>query len=135
MEIRKCKFGHETGVIILIGLGVSGILFSFNNAHIKESLTANLLFRVCLPLILFAEGYNMHRDIFRKEITNAIMLGILCVFVTFLLHFGGTYWWMTTFGINATTHSYDYNEDGTFDHEHETSVTTNDIGNSFFSIP
>ena len=26
MERRKCAFGHETGVVILLGIGIGGIL-------------------------------------------------------------------------------------------------------------
>jgi NhaP-type Na+/H+ or K+/H+ antiporter len=93
-ESRKCKFGHETGLILILGLGVSACIFYFSHKTVHWELSAEILFQLCIPLVLFAEGYTMHRSLFAKEISNSMVLGILVVIVTFILHFLLTSLWM-----------------------------------------
>jgi NhaP-type Na+/H+ or K+/H+ antiporter len=50
--------------------------------------------------MLFAEGYNMHRSLFMKEISNITILGTLGVIVTFNIHFWLTLLWLSNFGID-----------------------------------
>ena len=45
----------------------------------------------------------MHRSLFAKEISNSMVLGMLGVFVTFVLHFTFTYLWLHNFGISVST--------------------------------
>jgi len=65
IESKKPPFGHETGVVIILGMIISligtaiiddfGTAFRFND---------DIFFYVCLPPIVFAAGFNMRRKKF-----------------------------------------------------------------------
>jgi NhaP-type Na+/H+ or K+/H+ antiporter len=84
MERRKCGFGHETGVVILIGIAVGAIL---DVAGDKMSTEFNpvVLFDFGLPFILYTSGYNMRRRRFFDDINNITMFGVLSTVVCFIL--------------------------------------------------
>ena len=85
MDTHRCGFGHETGVVILLGMLIAyGITFSgrtVTTAHFNP----HLLFNICLPLILFAAGYNMRRKRFFENISNITMFGVLSTVVCFVI--------------------------------------------------
>jgi hypothetical protein len=132
-EERKCSFGHETGFILILGLVFSACIFYFSGKTTHWELDARTLFQICIPLILFAEGYNMHRSRFRREISNSMALGILAVIVTFFLHTLLTKCWIELFGIDITTHTFD--DEGSV--QYSAFGTSEDSSNDvdFFSAP
>jgi uncharacterized membrane protein YjfL (UPF0719 family) len=100
MEVKKFKFGHETGVIIIIGAFVSGLIYLSltigprhdtwveASAEVKESFEfpSEFFFEVLLPLIIFACGYNMRRKKFFENIVNIAKFGLLGTFLTFVFY-------------------------------------------------
>ena len=84
MERRKCAFGHETGVVILLGIGIGAILQAMGE---KTSTEFNpiVLFDFGLPFILYAAGYNMRRRRFFDDINNITMFGVLSTVVCFVI--------------------------------------------------
>ena len=98
MEVKKFSFGHETGVIIILGGICSSIVYSIlvfgpeqdsigdASIAVEDSFKFpnELFFEVLLPLIIFATGYNMRRQTFFENITNIVKFGLLGTFLTFL---------------------------------------------------
>ena len=62
LAVSKFKFGHETGLIMVMGAILSAFFFFFDFEWRPFKLGPDFLFYYALPLILFAEGYNMHRS-------------------------------------------------------------------------
>jgi NhaP-type Na+/H+ or K+/H+ antiporter len=91
MESRHCPFGHETGIAIIIGLAVSGVIFAIDK-HTAESINfdGNIFFYVCLPPIIFASGFNMRRKRFFENIGYIMLFGILGTILTFIIFSGLT---------------------------------------------
>ena len=88
MEHKRFKFGHETGVILVIGIIVSIIGHAVDKSHgiIPEFDTA-IFFDIALPAILFAAGYNMRRKEFFNNFVNIAKLGIFGSIFTFIMFF------------------------------------------------
>ena len=97
MEVRKFAFGHETGVIIILGalcsIAVYSILIFGDQETFKEAsenvadsfkFPNEIFFEVLLPLIIFATGYNMRRQKFFENFTNISKFGLLGTFLTFV---------------------------------------------------
>jgi hypothetical protein len=77
---------------------------------------------------LFAEGYNMHRSLFVREISNSMALGILGVIVTFTLHFWFSYLWLEMFDLNITSYAVDAET-------YEYVTEQHSFDRHFFSVP
>lgn len=89
MEKKHFKFGHETGMIIVVGIIISLIIRSADKLELREDIEAfpdELFFDVFLPLIIFATGYNMRRKNFFENITNISKFGLLGTFLTFVFY-------------------------------------------------
>ena len=84
MERRKCAFGHETGVVIILGIAIGAVLFLFGDKTHAE-FEPIVLFDFGLPLILYAAGYNMRRRRFFDDINNITMFGVLSTVVCFVI--------------------------------------------------
>ena len=84
MERRKCGFGHETGVVIILGIAIGAILFLFDE-DISTEFSPTVLFDFGLPFILYAAGYNMRRRRFFDDINNITMFGVLSTVVCFII--------------------------------------------------
>ena len=84
MEKKKCGFGHETGVVILISLTVGYILHLCGD-NIATQFSPVVLFDFGLPFILYSAGYNMRRRRFFDDINNITMFGILSTVVCFIV--------------------------------------------------
>ena len=84
MERKHCPFGHETGVVILVGMAIGACLHAAGD---KASTEFNpvVLFDFALPIILYASGYNMRRRRFFEDINNITMFGVLATVVCFVL--------------------------------------------------
>ena len=62
MEHKKPPIGHETGIIIIIGMIVSYTIKLAVPGNIDLlQFNTNIFFEACLPLIIFASGYNLKR--------------------------------------------------------------------------
>ena len=90
METKGCGFGHETGVVIIIGMVVSYILNVANEVNIG-AFSPDVLFEFGLPMILYAAGYNMRRRRFFDNINNITMFGILSTVLCFIILSSLTY--------------------------------------------
>jgi NhaP-type Na+/H+ or K+/H+ antiporter len=87
MEIKKFCVCHETGVIIVLGIGISLFLEKVDHETISIiGFSGTLFFDVLLPLIIFATGYNMRRKNFFENIMNIIKFGILGTVLTFIFY-------------------------------------------------
>ena len=84
MEKNGCGFGHETGVVIIIGMSIGGILHLFGD-NIATEFKPTVLFDFGLPFILYSAGYNMRRRRFFDDINNITMFGILSTVVCFVV--------------------------------------------------
>ena len=84
MERRKCVFGHETGIVIILGIAVGGILKA-TEKDISTGFNPTVLFDFGLPFILYAAGYNMRRRRFFDDINNITMFGVLSTVVCFVV--------------------------------------------------
>ena len=83
MERNGCGFGHETGVVIIIGLFIGLILHLCTD--IATEFNPTVLFDFGLPFILYSAGYNMRRRRFFDDINNITMFGILSTVVCFVV--------------------------------------------------
>ena len=92
MEKRKFSFGHETGVILLIGIGLSYTVKYFEPEALELlKFDDHIFFEYCLPLIIFASGYNMKRKRFFENMTNLTKFGLVGTLITFLAYSSMTY--------------------------------------------
>jgi NhaP-type Na+/H+ or K+/H+ antiporter len=92
METKHFLVGHETGVIIIIGIIVSTLmeLWTGNNSTII-SWKNEVFFDLLLPLIIFATGFNMRREKFFENISNIVKFGVLGTVITFVIYSSLTY--------------------------------------------
>jgi NhaP-type Na+/H+ or K+/H+ antiporter len=121
MEVNKFSFGHETGVIILLGAACSATVYGalvmgngYTIDHANNTVKGSfefpneLFFEVLLPLIIFATGYNMRRQKFFENITNIAKFGLLGTFLTFIFY--SVFTWLLF--ENFTLYAYDINATG-----------------------
>jgi len=82
----KCSFGHEASFILIIGILLSWILkeTSYYTGILNFlRFDDNLFFYVCLPPIVFASGFNMHRGEFFANIKIVIIFGVIGTMISF----------------------------------------------------
>lgn len=92
MEKKKFAFGHETGVILLIGIGISyTVKYFYPDQLYYLKFDDHIFFEYCLPLIIFASGYNMKRKRFFENMTNLTKFGLVGTLITFLVYSSMTY--------------------------------------------
>lgn len=87
LEHAHSKIGHESGIIILIGIAVSFIASHEGHEDFSKMMTfdPNFFFYFCLPPIVFAAGYNMKRKKFFENFTNILMFGLFGTLLQFSL--------------------------------------------------
>jgi NhaP-type Na+/H+ or K+/H+ antiporter len=92
METKHFLVGHETGVIIIIGIIVSTLMeiWTGDNTSII-SWRNEIFFDLLLPLIIFATGYNMRREKFFENISNIVKFGVIGTVITFIIYSSLTY--------------------------------------------
>ena len=106
-EHKKFKFGHAASLVMLIGLGLS-VLVYFLGVE-TESFSETAVFDYAIPIIVFNDGYNIRKQRFYKETANIKIFG---VFVTFLT-FGITFAALNAFlKLDQVAKVYEYNEEG-----------------------
>ena len=78
LEKIHAPIGHEAGIIILIGAGLSGGAYMIGHEEFTKMMTFNegFFFYFCLPPIIFASGYNMKRKKFFENFGNILMFGL-----------------------------------------------------------
>jgi len=82
----KCSFGHEASFILIIGMAISWLLKVLDcSAPVMKFLEFddNLFFYVCLPPIVFASGFNMHRGEFFANLKIVIIFGVIGTMISF----------------------------------------------------
>ena len=84
LERKGCGFGHETGVVILLGISIGAIL-DVTGEKVGTVFNPKVLFDFGLPFILYAAGYNMRRRRFFDDINNITMFGVLSTVVCFII--------------------------------------------------
>lgn len=86
-ESRKIRFGHETGIIVFIGVCIGWLIqILYPTETIDYELNEGALFRILLPLILFSEGYNLHRKEFFNHKFSIVIYGVAIVIFGFYLN-------------------------------------------------
>jgi NhaP-type Na+/H+ or K+/H+ antiporter len=93
MEHIKVKFGHETGIALVMGLIISAGLhyISSTPSDYDVKFDGTIFFYVCLPPIIFAAGFNMRRRRFFANIGYILLFGVFGTIVTFLVFAGLTH--------------------------------------------
>lgn len=92
MELKMFKWGHETGVIIIIGIVVAVIYEATHQGDDAVLEWKNeLFFDFLLPLIIFTTGYNIRRRKFFGNIANISKFGVLGTILTFIFLSGFTF--------------------------------------------
>ena len=87
LEHRHSLIGHESGIIILIGIAISFIASHEGHEDFGKMMTfdPNFFFYFCLPPIVFAAGYNMKRKKFFENFTNILLFGLFGTLLQFSL--------------------------------------------------
>jgi sodium/hydrogen exchanger-like protein 6/7 len=83
IEKHRPKFGHESGIVIIIGFILSFLARTFGHEEFNHMMTfdENFFFYFILPPIVFASGYNMKRKKFFENIKNILIFGLLSTII------------------------------------------------------
>ena len=79
MEHHHFKFGHAAGLIFILAIVASIVVFKMG--YMLQSFSYVALFDYALPFILYNDGYNMRKQRFYKEMSNIHIQGVLVTFV------------------------------------------------------
>jgi NhaP-type Na+/H+ or K+/H+ antiporter len=91
------SFGHNTGVVVLLGIICSwGIYFKAQKSHDLTILTSlrfdpNLFFDLILPAIVFPSGFNMRRKKFFRNLLTIMKFGFVGTIICFAIYTGALY--------------------------------------------
>lgn len=89
MEAKKLRFGHETTVVILMGMFVSFLGWVSTADHQERfviKFNQNIFFEYMLPAILYSTGFNMRRKELFDNFANITKFGIFGSLFTFFLY-------------------------------------------------
>ena len=87
METKHFSFGHETGVIIAIGIAISFTIKAVGDDLNFLEWNNDLFFLILLPLIIFTTGYNIRRRKFFGNFMNICKFGVVGTILTFVFFF------------------------------------------------
>lgn len=93
-EKKKPKFGHNTGIVIFLGMAVSFCMFKFvGNKNIMHDCQFNqdAFFYLILPTIMFPSGYNMRRKKFFANISTILKFGVFATLICYAFYVSGMY--------------------------------------------
>lgn len=87
IDQKKPCIGHETGIILLLG-GVTSFIMDKLGHRFTNLISINddIFFIGCLPLIVFANGFNMKRKMFFQNISNILNFGLFGTFLSFIIY-------------------------------------------------
>ena len=85
MEAKQFMFGHETGVIIILGMLISLVMHKIDPT-LTVQFDPTVFFDLALPLILFGAGFNMRRKQFFKNFANITKFGIFGSLITYVVY-------------------------------------------------
>lgn len=86
MEHKHVPVGHETGLIIFLGLIVSFLIYFFDHeGKFEIAFDGTVFFYFLLPPIVFSSGFNMRRKRFFENIGYIFIFGILGTLIQFLI--------------------------------------------------
>ena len=112
-EKYKPRFGHETGVTIILGMIFSGFFYWGNGANrtLIEvwGFKSTVFFDVMLPPIIFNSGFNMRRKKFFQNIGNIMIFGLCVTFFCFILYSSCSWWVLNNMNLTMTQYSSDIN--------------------------
>ena len=93
LEKKKCGFGHATGIVVILGILASLILYKIDADNMLSDLRfkESTFFHLILPAIVFPSGYNMRRKKYFKNIGTIMKFGFIATMVCFLSYFFLTY--------------------------------------------
>lgn len=82
------RFGHETGMTVVLGIVISLIIYAIKGPEISASFrfSPNLFFNFFLPPIIFNSGFNMRKKKFFENLGNVGLFGIFTTIVCFVLY-------------------------------------------------
>jgi NhaP-type Na+/H+ or K+/H+ antiporter len=78
LEKYHAPFGHEAGVVIVVGAAISLLAYYLGHHEFIEMMEFDetFFFYFCLPPIVFASGFNMKRKKFFENFHNVIIFGV-----------------------------------------------------------
>ncbi|CAG9335308.1 unnamed protein product [Blepharisma stoltei] len=79
----KIHYFHESGVIILIGIGLGAFMDGIR--HPLSRFSSDIFFDFMLPFLILAAGFNMKRRRFFRNIGPIFLLGIIGTLICFVL--------------------------------------------------
>jgi NhaP-type Na+/H+ or K+/H+ antiporter len=91
------SFGHNTGVVVIIGIICSWFIFfqasRSGDVTLMTSLRfdKNLFFNLILPLIVFPSGYNMRRKKFFRNLATIMKFGFIGTLICFAIYTAALY--------------------------------------------
>ena len=82
------KYGHETGMTVLLGIVFSLIIYAFEGNKVEHTFKFSpyLFFNFFLPPIIFNSGFNMHKKKFFENLGNVGLFGVFVTIVCFALY-------------------------------------------------
>ncbi|KAL0232200.1 hypothetical protein PCE1_002542 [Barthelona sp. PCE] len=83
-HIKHIRFAPESAVLILSGIALGGALWVIG-ADLKETVfrfEVEAFFVILLPPIIFAAGYNIHRNLFFKNIGTILSYAVVGTFLS-----------------------------------------------------
>ena len=88
------RFGHNTGVIVVVGILCSYVLFTVtDDIELLKDLrfSEEIFFNLILPAIVFPSGYNMRRKKFFRNIKTIMKFGFFATIVCFSIYTAALY--------------------------------------------
>ena len=81
------SFGHQACITTAIGVGISYIMKIRHGETMQDlvEFNDNVFFYFCLPPLVFASGFNMHRKKFFENITNIMLFGVVGTVTSFII--------------------------------------------------
>lgn len=93
IEKYNPPIGHTTGVVVMLGICISAIVYTLAEHYEADEPFLNdlkfdeeLFFEIILPLIIFPSGYNMRRKKFFSNITTIMKFGFLGTIICFSVY-------------------------------------------------